>query len=228
MCLNCGGAGFLHVPFPHQCPYCVPIAPPAPRAPVGSEAEAAFARAHREQETARRQLLRASDAEEIFAVLLGKRESLSGGMYRWADEDARGLCAAWSKLVEAGYVEEPSHNLVPVRVVRVFGERSTFLRRAGQAAPAWRARFRSVEAWLDTQGGLWTENYDKEPPVPGAIPLNHGGIRHLAIAAGEPIRLTSRPTTRRRCLVSGAFVDEYSNIGHPNELLNRLASNSAR
>jgi len=226
VCLNCGGAGFLHVPFPHQCPYCVRVPLPAPRVPVDPVAAAALSRSHREQATARREILAASDADTILTVMLTKQEWLSAGMYRWEDEDAQGLCVAWTKLVEAGYVEVPSHHLVPVRIVRVFGERLTFLRRAGRPAPAWHARFRSVEAWLDSHGKLWTENGDQQSAVPGAVPLHHGGIRHVAVRAGEPIGLAHRPTARRRCLVNGAFATRYASIGHPNELLDRLGANS--
>jgi hypothetical protein len=224
VCLNCGGAGFLHVPFPHQCPYCVWVPPPAPSVPSNPRSE--WARSEREQATARRELLAVSEADTILTVLLTRREWLSAGVYRWDEKDARQLCSAWTRLVEAGYVEVPSHQLVPVRVTSVFGERTTFVRRAGRPAPAWPARVRSVEAWLDTEGEIWTEDGDRDAVFPGAIPLSHGGIRHVAISAGEPIRLMSRPSTPRRCLVSGVFVDKYTSIGHPNELLDRLGADS--
>jgi hypothetical protein len=220
VCLNCGGAGFLHVPFPHQCPYCVRVPPPAPSVPLNPGSE--WAHSRREQATARRELLAASNADMILAVLLTKMEWLSAGMYRWDGGDAQQLCSAWTRLVAAGYVEVPSHQLVPVRVTSVFGQRTTFARRAGRPAPAWQARCRSVEAWLDTDGEIWTEDGDREAVFPGAVPLSHGGIRHVAIPAGEPIRLTSRPSTPLRCLASGAFVTKYTSIGHPNEILNRL------
>jgi hypothetical protein len=223
ICLNCGGTGFLHVPFPHFCPYCVPVpSSPAPGPPLSAEAKAKLERSQREQATARSELLAAQEADAILAVLLAKRDWLLAGNYRWEVKDARHLCSAWTRLVEAGYIEEPSHQLAPVRVTSVFGERTTFVRRAGQPAPAWRARYGSIEAWLDTEGKIWTENGDREAVFPGAVPLWHRGISHVAIPAGEPIRLMWSPSTSRRCLVNGAFATKYSSIGHPRELLDRL------
>ncbi len=226
VCLNCGGAGFLHVPFPHQCPYCVRVPSPAPRLPLNPEVAAKADRSQREQATARRELLAASDADAILAVLLTKREWLSAYRYRWDEKDARHLCFAWTRLVEAGYVEVPSHQLVPVRVRSVFGKRTRFVRRAGRPAPAWQTQFRSVEAWLDTEGKIWTVDSDREAAFPGAVPVWHAGICHVAILAGEPIRLTSTPSTPGGCLMSGAFATKYASIGHPNELLDRLGANS--